>query len=99
MAPAADMSAPAAAPVLAGAAVSRPSFTGERFVLEADRVDSSLKEVVTASGWVMVRPLKPGGTYFAVVDGFSRTLTGVQEGVSAEIRQPGERLAIQTGTK
>lgn len=79
-----------------GGAAVRASYPGERFLLEADRLDYSRAGAVVASGRVVVRPATPGGAYFAVVDGLSRTLTGAQEGVSVEILQPGERLTIQT---
>jgi hypothetical protein len=96
--------APAAAPrakarlqsaAIAGA-VPRVSFKGKRFLLEADNLDSSVEGVVRATGRVIVRPAGPGLSCFAVVDGLSRTLTGTQEAVAADIFEPGERLILRT---
>ena len=96
--------APAAAPrakarlrsaAIAGAA-PRASFKGKRFLLEADNLDSSMEGVVKATGRVIVRPAGPGLSCFAVVDGLSRTLTGTQEAVAADILEPGERLILRT---
>ena len=99
-APAAPAAVPRAKARLRSAAIAgaapRASFKGKRFLLEADSLDSSREGVVRATGRVIVRPAGPGLSCFAVVDGLSRTLTGTQEAVAADILEPGERLILRT---
>jgi len=80
------------------AVVPRQTYTGTRFILTADRFTTADPDVISAAGHVRVEPATPGEPYFAIVDGFSRTLTGPATGVVGEVVNPGEHLILHTGT-
>ena len=81
------------------AVAPRQTYTGTRFVLSADRFTTSGPELISAAGHVRIEPVTPGEPYVAVVDGFSRTLTGPATGVVGEVVNPGEHLILHTGAK
>jgi hypothetical protein len=65
--------------------------------LTADRFTTASPELISAAGHVLIEPVDPGEPWAAVVDGFSRTLTGTAKGVVAEVINPGEHLILHTG--
>jgi len=77
----------------------REIYTGTRFVLTADRFTTAGPDLISAAGHVRIEPVTPGEPYFAVVDGFSRTLTGPATGIVGEVINPGEHLILHTGAK
>jgi len=82
---------PSAAP-----ARTRQTYNGGRFILTADEFTTASPDLISASGDVRVEPVNPAEPYVAVVDGYTRTLTGAATGIVGEIINPGEHLILHT---